>query len=307
MKPESFAAPLVERIPPVQHARMARQRPPVAARRKDDDHAPLRSRVTLRSLRDMHARRTPIAMLTAYDATFARLLDDAGADCLLIGDSLGMLVQGHGSTLTVTLDQMIYHTECVARANRSACLIADLPFSTFARDLREALRSSAALMQAGAQMVKLAGGGMTTETVQALTKAGVPVCAHLGLSARSVHAFGDDRMQASDESGAAMLLQRARELVQAGAAMLVLEKVPATLAATIESELSKVITIGIGAGSQVSGHLMATHDLLGMTSAGVPHFIRPFMGPAGTVQEAVRAYVAAVKAGSSPGECMHAQ
>ena len=264
-----------------------------------------RKAVTLHTLRDMHARREPITMLTAYDATFARLLDEAGVDCLLVGDSLGMVLQGRPSTIPVTLDEMAYHTACVARGNKSAWLIGDLPFGSYQQGPTQAMASSQALMAAGAQMVKLEGGGWTAETVHFLTQRGVPVCAHLGLTPQSVHALGGYRVQGRSDDSAATLRQHARELADAGAAMLVLELVPSTLAAQVQAECPQLITIGIGAGVSTAGQVLVLHDMLGLTRGKLPRFVRNFMLEGGSVDDALRRYVAAVKDRSFPDETLH--
>ena len=264
-----------------------------------------RKAVTLHTLRDMHARREPITMLTAYDATFARLLDEAGVDCLLVGDSLGMVLQGRPSTIPVTLDEMAYHTACVARGNKSAWLIGDLPFGSYQQGSRQAMASSQALMAAGAQMVKLEGGGWTAETVHFLTQRGVPVCAHLGLTPQSVHALGGYRVQGRSDDSAATLRQHARELADAGAAMLVLELVPSTLAAQVQAECPQLITIGIGAGVSTAGQVLVLHDMLGLTRGKLPRFVRNFMLEGGSVDDAIRRYVAAVKDRSFPDDSLH--
>jgi 3-methyl-2-oxobutanoate hydroxymethyltransferase len=228
------------------------------------DAAPGRKAVTLHRLREMHAAREPIAMLTCYDTSFARLLDAAGVDCLLVGDSLGMVLQGQASTLPVTLDEMAYHTRCVARGNRGAWLIGDLPFGSYQQGPAQALASATVLMQAGAQMVKLEGGGWTTETVRFLVERGIPVCAHLGLTPQSVHALGGYRIQGRNDEAAATLLRHARELADAGAAMLVLELMPAAVAKQITDALD-IPVIGIGAGVACSGQVLVLHDMLGIT------------------------------------------
>ena len=264
-----------------------------------------RKAVTLHTLRDMQARREPITMLTAYDATFARLLDEAGVDCLLVGDSLGMVLQGRPSTIPVTLDEMAYHTACVARGNKSAWLIGDLPFGSYQQGSRQAMASSQALMAAGAQMVKLEGGGWTAETVHFLTQRGVPVCAHLGLTPQSVHALGGYRVQGRSDDSAATLRQHARELADAGAAMLVLELVPSALAAQVQAECPQLITIGIGAGVSTAGQVLVLHDMLGLTRGKLPRFVRNFMLEGGSVDDAIRRYVAAVKDRSFPDDSLH--
>lgn len=190
----------------------------------------MRKPLTLHRLREMHASGDKIAMLTCYDTTFASVLDAAGVDCLLVGDSLGMVLQGQPSTLPVTLEQMVYHTQCVARGNQTAWIIGDLPFGSYQESKERAVRSATALMQAGAQMVKLEGGGWTTATVRFLVERGIPVCAHLGLTPQSVHALGGYRIQGRTEDAAIRLKKEAQELAEAGAAMLVLELIPAKLA-----------------------------------------------------------------------------
>ncbi len=258
-----------------------------------------RKPLTLHRLREMHAAGEKIAMLTCYDASVARLLDDAGADCLLVGDSLGMVVQGHDTTVPVTLEHMAYHVACVARGNRSTWVIGDLPHGSYHASPAQALASAVTLMQAGAQMVKLEGGGWTADTVRFLTERGIPVCAHLGLTPQSVHALGGWRIQGRDEAGAATLLRHARELQDAGAAMLVLELVPAALGAQLTQAL-QIPVIGIGAGPDCSGQVLVLHDMLGLSSGRPARFVRNFMDGAASVPDAVRAYVSAVKMGRFP-------
>ncbi|MFZ4552300.1 MAG: 3-methyl-2-oxobutanoate hydroxymethyltransferase [Aquabacterium sp.] len=266
----------------------------------------VRKPVTLHRLREMHAQGDKITMLTAYDATFARLVDEAGVDCILVGDSLGMIVQGHGSTIPVSLEDMVYHTRCVARGNRSAWIVGDLPFGSYQESREEALRACVALMQAGAHMVKLEGGGWTAETVHFLTERGVPVCAHLGLTPQSVHALGGYRIQGRDEAGAATLRKHATELAQAGAAMMVLELMPSAVAAQVQADNPGMMTIGIGAGSQTAGQVLVLHDMLNITRGKLPRFVRNFAAEGGSADDAIRRYVAAVKDGSFPDEAVHA-
>ena len=265
---------------------------------------PTRKPVTLHRLREMHAGGEPIAMLTCYDAAFARLLDDAGVDCLLVGDSLGMVLQGRPSTLPVTLEEMCYHTRCVAAGNQSAWLIGDLPFGSYQASKEQAMRSATALMQAGAQMVKLEGGGWTAETTRFLVERGIPVCGHLGLTPQSVHALGGWRVQGRTEDGAALLLRQAQELAQAGAAMLVLELTPAAVAAQLSAALP-VPVVGIGAGGQCGGQVLVLHDMLGLTPGKPPRFVRNFMEGSASVAAAVRRFVAAVKDQSFPDPQLH--
>lgn len=266
--------------------------------------APGRKAVTLHRLREMHAAREPIAMLTCYDTSFARLLDAAGVDCLLVGDSLGMVLQGQASTLPVTLDEMAYHTRCVARGNRGAWLIGDLPFGSYQQGPAQALASATVLMQAGAQMVKLEGGGWTAETVRFLVERGIPVCAHLGLTPQSVHALGGYRIQGRDDEAAATLLRHARELADAGAAMLVLELMPAAVAKQITDALD-IPVIGIGAGVACSGQVLVLHDMLGITQGKLPRFVRNFVEGSAGIGEAITRYVADVKARRFPDDTLH--
>ncbi|HET8745093.1 MAG TPA: 3-methyl-2-oxobutanoate hydroxymethyltransferase [Ramlibacter sp.] len=268
------------------------------------DTAPSRRPLTLHRLREMHAAGEKIVMLTCYDATFARVLDEAGVECLLVGDSLGMVLQGQPSTVPVTVEEMAYHTRCVARGNRTAWVIGDLPFGSYHATPAQALESAAALMQAGAHMVKLEGGGWTTETVRFLVQRGIPVCAHLGLTPQSVHALGGWRIQGRDEVAAATLRRDAQALAEAGAAMLVLELVPSALGAEIAGELP-IPVIGIGAGPGCSGQVLVLHDMLGLLTGYAPRFVRNFMDGSSDVATAVRRYVEAVKDGSFPDPKLH--
>jgi len=273
--------------------------------------APLpRKAVTLSRIAEMRARGEKIAMLTAYDATFAAVADAAGVDCLLVGDSLGMVCQGLDSTVGVSMASMRYHTESVARGLRrtqgAAWLIADLPFGSYQASREQALRSAITLMQAGAQMVKLEGGGWTIDTVRFIVERGVPVCAHLGLTPQTVHALGGYRVQGRDDSSAARLQGDARALQDAGATMLVLEMVPAALSARITGELARCATIGIGAGRGTAGQVLVLHDMLGIHLGKPPKFVRNFMAGASGVEQALQAYVRAVKDGSFPDDSLHA-
>ncbi len=271
-----------------------------------------RKPLTLPALRAMQQRGEKIAMLTAYESTLARVADEAGVDTILVGDSLGMVVQGHASTLPVTLDEMAYHTRCVARGLQggAAWLVADLPFASYHQGPSQAMAASATLMQAGAQMVKLEGGGWTPETVRFLVERGVPVCAHLGLTPQSVHALGGYRIQGRDEAGAAELRRQATELAEAGAAMMVLELMPSSVAAAVQADNPQLMTIGIGAGPATAGQVLVVHDMLGLTRGKLPRFVRNFMhseaGKNLSVEEAIRAYVAAVKDASFPDPVAHA-
>lgn len=265
---------------------------------------PARKPVTLHRLREMHAAREKIAMLTCYDATFAQVADAAGVDVLLVGDSLGMVLQGQPSTVPVSLDDMAYHTACVARGNRTAWVVGDLPYGSYHQSNEQALASAVRLMQAGAHMVKLEGGGWTAPVVRFLSERGVPVCAHLGLTPQSVHALGGWRIQGRDEAAAQLMRQHARELAEAGAQMLVVELVPATLGRTLADELP-IPVIGIGAGVGCGGQVLVLHDMLGLTRGRLPRFVRNFMKGSSSVEAALRAYVAAVKDGSFPDDTLH--
>ena len=263
-----------------------------------------RKPLSLPRLQEMHAAGEKIAMLTCYDAAFASLLDEAGVDVLLVGDSLGMVLQGEATTVPVSLDAMVYHTRCVARGRRSAWVIGDLPFDSYQSGPAEAWKSAAALLKAGAQMVKLEGGGWTAETVRFLVQRGIPVCAHLGLTPQTVAMLGGYRVQGRDEAAAERLRREARELVAAGAQMLVLEMVPSTLARELTETLG-IPVIGIGAGVGCSGQVLVLHDMLDVTPGRRPRFVRNFMQGAASVQDAVSRYVAEVKAGSFPQDDLH--
>lgn len=271
---------------------------------------PARRPISLPRLLEMRARSEKIVMLTAYDATFAAVADAAGVDCILVGDSLGMVCQGLSSTVSVSLDTMRYHVESVARGLRraqgAAWLIGDLPFGTYHESKEQALRSAAVLMQAGAHMVKLEGGGWTAETTQFLVERGIPVCAHLGLTPQTVYALGGYRVQGRSEESAALLKRQAHELQDAGASLLVLEMVPAALSAELTSELIHCSTIGIGAGCGTAGQVLVLHDMLGVNLGKNPKFVRNFMTGASGIREAMEAYVAAVKDGSFPDNALHA-
>jgi 3-methyl-2-oxobutanoate hydroxymethyltransferase len=271
---------------------------------------PQRRPVSLPRLAQMRAAGEKITMLTAYDATFAAVADAAGVECILVGDSLGMVCQGLPSTVGVSLGTMAYHTESVARGlhrvQGTAWIVADLPFGSYHESREQALGSASRLMQAGAHMVKLEGGGWTAPTVQFLVERGIPVCAHLGLTPQTVHALGGYRVQGRDDAAAAELRRHALELQDAGAAMLVLEMVPAALSAALTQELPHCHTIGIGAGKGTAGQVLVLHDMLGMNLGKMPRFVHNFMQEAGSVKGAMAAYVQAVKSGSFPDDAVHA-
>ncbi|MDR2015124.1 MAG: 3-methyl-2-oxobutanoate hydroxymethyltransferase [Azoarcus sp.] len=256
--------------------------------------------VTLVELGKMRAEGRKIAMLTCYDASFAALFDRCGVDTILIGDSLGNTIQGQKSTLPVTLDHMVYHTECVCRGAERAFVLSDLPFGSYQENPAKAMRSAVRLMAAGAQMVKLEGGEIMAETVRFLVERGVPVCAHIGLTPQSVHQLGGYRVQGRTDAGAAHLKADALALEQAGAALLVMEMIPAALAGEITAATTTVATIGIGAGRGCHGQVLVMHDMLGVFPGKMARFVRNFMQGAASIEEAVSAYVASVRDGSFP-------
>jgi 3-methyl-2-oxobutanoate hydroxymethyltransferase len=256
--------------------------------------------VSLFELGKMRAEGRKIAMLTGYDASFAALLERNGVDVILVGDSLGNVLQGQKSTLPVTLEHMAYHTECVARGCSRPLVATDMPFGTYQESPAQALRNAARLMAAGAQMVKLEGGEYMAETVRFLVERGVPVCAHIGLTPQSVNQLGGYRVQGRSEADAARLKADALALEQAGAALVVLEMVPAALAAEVTASLSTMATIGIGAGKDCDGQVLVLHDLLGVYPGKKARFVRNFMEGAASIDAAVAGYVTAVKDGSFP-------
>ncbi len=263
-----------------------------------------RKPMTLHRLREMHASGEKIAMLTCYDAAFAQVLDAAGVDSLLVGDSIGMVLQGHASTAAVSMDEMLYHTACVARANRAAWGIADMPFGSYQESADSAVHNAVRLMQAGAQMIKLEGGGWTVPIVRRLVERGIPVCAHLGFTPQSVHALGGYRVQGRDAASSSALRAHAMELVGVGAQFLLLEMVPAALARELTKE-SPVPVIGIGAGAGCSGPVLVLHDMRGLTSDSPPRFVRNFLAGGATIQSAIGQYVKDVKEGRFPDDAVH--
>jgi 3-methyl-2-oxobutanoate hydroxymethyltransferase len=259
-----------------------------------DPHKP----VTLSTLKAMRERGEKIAVLTGYDASFARVMDEAGVDIILVGDSLGMVVQGHGSTLPVKLSEMCYHTRCVARGVTRAFIVADLPFASYQQSPQQAYASAAKLMAAGAHMVKLEGGAVMAETIDFLVSRGIPVCAHVGLLPQSVNQLGGYRVQGRDDAAARRLLQDAKAIEAAGAGLVVLEAIPAVLAGELTRALA-IPTIGIGAGPECSGQVLVLYDMLGLYPQA-PKFSKNFMDGAGSIPAALAAYVQAVKSGSFP-------
>jgi 3-methyl-2-oxobutanoate hydroxymethyltransferase len=256
--------------------------------------------LTLPRLLAMKGRGEKIAMLTAYDASFAAAMDEAGVDVVLVGDSLGNVIQGHGTTLPVTLDHMIYHAACAARGLRRSLLAVDLPFLSYATP-GQALESAGRLVrEAGVQMIKLEGGRKREAVVRALADEDIPVCGHLGLQPQSVHRLGGYPVQGRDEAAARVLLEDALLLEQAGASMLVLECVPALLAAEITAALT-IPTIGIGAGRDCDGQVLVCYDMLGITPGRRPKFSKNFLEAAGDIRGAFRTYVAEIREGRFPG------
>ncbi len=270
---------------------------------KNDNHsataAPTRKKRTTSLLAGMREQNDKITMLTCYDASFASLMDEAGIDIILVGDSLGMVVQGHGTTLPVSVDDIAYHTACVARGVRTTMVLADLPFASYLTP-EQAMTNAARLMRAGAEMVKLEGGRWLAPTVQLLTERGIPVCAHLGLTPQSVHQLGGFRVQGKTSAAADSLLADARALQEAGASLLVLEAIPAALGTAVTSAL-RIPTIGIGAGAECSGQVLVMHDMLGVFPGHRPKFVRDFMEGHTRVADAFSAYVQAVKSHQFPG------
>jgi len=256
--------------------------------------------ITLTTLGKMRAEGEKIAMLTGYDASFAALLERCGVDTILIGDSLGNVLQGQKSTLPVTLEHMAYHTECVARGCNRPFIVTDMPFGTYHESREQAMRNAARLMAAGAQMVKLEGGEFMADTIRFLVERGVPVCAHIGLTPQSVNQLGGYRVQGRTEEGASRLKADARALEQAGASMMVMEMVPAEVAGEITDGLSTMATIGIGAGPKCDGQVLVLHDLIGVFPGHKARFVKDFMAEATSIDEAVSNYVKAVKDGSFP-------
>ncbi len=255
--------------------------------------------ITITTLQQMKQQGEKIAVLTSYDASFTRLIEKAGVEVLLVGDSLGMVIQGQESTLPVTVDEVVYHTQNVARARRKALIVADMPFMSYS-SAAQALDTAARLMkEGGAQMVKLEGGATQLETVRQLVAHAVPVCAHLGLLPQSVHRLGGYRVQGRDEASAAVMKEDALALQQAGAQMLVLECVPAALAGEI-SQMLEIPVIGIGAGAACDGQVLVLYDMLGVASGDLPRFVKNFLLETGTIPAALAAYVQAVKDGSFP-------
>ena len=266
----------------------------------DSGKGSTRTPLTVPKLRQMKAAGEKIVALTAYDASFARVLDAAGVDLVLVGDSLGMVLQGHASTLPVTVEDIVYHTACVARGLHAPLLVADMPFQSYATPER-ALDAATPMLAAGhASMVKLEGAGPVLEVIRFLSERDIPVCAHLGLTPQSVLRLGGFGVQGREERAAQRLRDDARAAEEAGADLLVLECVPSALAAEVTRELG-IPTIGIGAGPDCDGQILVLHDMLGIASGHRrPRFVKNFLAGRDSIEDAVRAYAAEVRAGSFP-------
>lgn len=258
------------------------------------------AKITTAVLQKMKQQGEKISMLTAYDASFAKLFAEQGVEILLIGDSLGMVLQGHSDTLPVTISDIAYHTRAVRAGAKDAFIIADMPFMSYGT-LEQALQSVVPLMQAGANMVKLEGGDFLLPTIQALTERGVPVCGHLGLTPQSVHVFGGYKVQGKTADKADAMVRQALALQEAGAQLLVLECIPTALAERITQALA-IPVIGIGAGNVTDGQVLVMHDLLGISSGYIPNFSKNYLAQTGEIRSAIASYVSEVKAGTFPGQ-----
>lgn len=257
------------------------------------------SKITSSTLLKFKQEGKKFTSLTAYDASFAGAFDSEGVDVLLVGDSMGMVLQGHDDTLPVSVEDIAYHTRCVRRGVKRALLIADMPFMSYATP-EQAMTNAAILMQAGAKMVKVEGGHWLLETVTKLTERGIPVCAHLGLTPQSVHVFGGFKIQGRDSDNAQRILDEAKALEAAGAQLLVVECIPAPLAKTI-SEALTIPVIGIGAGADTDGQILVMHDVLGISSGYIPRFSKNYLKQTGEIHTAIRAYIDEVETGIFPG------
>ena len=257
------------------------------------------SKITTTNLLKMKQEGQRITAITAYDATFAKLFDDEGAHVLLIGDSLGMVLQGGQDTLGVSMDEMVYHTRCVVRGTTNALVVTDMPFMSYATP-EQTYQNAARLMAAGARMVKMEGGDWLCDSIRHLTRNGVPVCGHLGLTPQSVHVFGGFKVQGRDEFQAQEIYRQALELQAAGIQLLVLECVPTSLAERISKAL-RIPVIGIGAGPAPDGPILVMHDAFGITSGYVPKFTKNFLAATGDMRAAIRLYVKQVSEGTFPG------
>ena len=263
------------------------------------ESATTRGLVTISKLQEMRQAGEKIAVLTAYDASFTALMDQAGIDVILIGDSLGNVVQGESSTIPVTLEHMVYHTSCVAKGQESAFLIADMPFGSYSTP-EQAMLNAAELMRAGAHMVKLEGGAWLAQTVKFLVERSVPVSAHLGLLPQSVHTIGGFKVQGKSTESAQMLINDAKALQEAGAQLLVLEAIPSELGKKVTDAI-QIPTIGIGAGPDCSGQVLVMHDMLGAFPGRSPKFVKNFLSGQSSIEAAFKSYIQEVKTGKFPG------
>jgi len=258
-------------------------------------------RITQITLQKMVDNNEKFTVLTCYDAIFATLLENAGIDVLLVGDSLGNVLHGENTTLSVTLDDMIYHTRCVARGSNKAFIMTDMPFGSYQVSPEQAFENAARILAAGAHMVKIEGGQIMADTIQFLTQRGIPVCAHIGLTPQSIHQLGGYKLQGNSDKSAKQLLDDAKILEKSGASLLLMEVVPAKLAKKITHTLS-IPTIGIGAGANCSAQVLVLHDMLGLYHGKKLHFVKDFMADTNSIQAAVASYVSAVKTGQFPGK-----
>jgi 3-methyl-2-oxobutanoate hydroxymethyltransferase len=259
-------------------------------------------RVTIHSLRQMKEKGERIAMLTAYDATFARLLDEAGADVLLVGDSMGMVIQGHDTTLPVTLDEIAYHVRAVVRGARRAHVVGDMPFMSYQASIEQGVMNAGKLMkEGGCHSIKLEGGAVHADLVRRLVAAGIPVMGHIGLTPQSFHQLGGFKVQGRDAGGRERLLEDARALEEAGCYSIVLEAIPADIARDVTAALS-IPTIGIGAGTGCDGQVLVSYDMLGMDETFKPRFVRRYATLGQTIKDAVASYVGDVRTGAFPSD-----
>jgi 3-methyl-2-oxobutanoate hydroxymethyltransferase len=258
------------------------------------------SKITTATLLKMKQQGQKISTITAYDASFSKLFDQAGIHAILVGDSLGMVLQGQDDTLPVNIEDMAYHTQCVRRGVENTLIIGDMPFMTYAT-IEQALTNASKLMQSGASMVKMEGGAWLIDTIKALVERGIPVCAHLGLTPQSVNVFGGFKVQGRQEAQAQQMIQDAQALEAAGAQLLVLECIPASLGKAI-TEAVNIPTIGIGAGKDTDGQILVMHDALGISCSYMPKFSRNFLKDTGDIKKAVELYISEVSNGNFPGE-----
>lgn len=258
------------------------------------------AKMTTATLLKMKAQGQKISTITAYDASFAKLFDQAGIHAILIGDSLGMVLQGESDTLPVSIDDMVYHTKCVSRGVEDTLIIGDMPFMSYATK-EQAFTNAAKLMQAGASMVKIEGGSWLVDTIKGLVERGIPVCGHLGLTPQSVNVFGGFKVQGRNQEQAVEMVAQAKELEQAGVQLLVLECIPNELGKTI-SDAVTIPTIGIGAGIHTDGQILVMHDALGISCSYMPKFSRNFLIDTGDIKKAVELYISEVSNGNFPGD-----